>query len=180
MYIFINPSIHSWIHPLIHPSIHPLIHPSIYWSIHPSIHLSVVSPIDSSIHSSSSLIKLIYSLCYDNIHYLFEAIYAFGLLLDGKINNIYVKLQEQWFNTVIANLSVWIPVQLLNFRYILPQYQVLFSNVIGLFWNIYISKSLSSSSNSNSNRSNVDNGDDDDSDSDDDNSESKKDWHHKE
>jgi len=169
IYIFINPSIHSWIHPSIHSSIHPLIHPSIYWSIHPSIH---------TIH----LIKFIYSLCYDNIHYyFFQAIYAFGLLLDGKINNIYVKLQEQWFNTVIANLSVWIPVQLLNFRFILPQYQVLFSNVIGLFWNIYISKSLSSSnSNSNSNRSNVDNGDDDDSYSDDDNSESKKDWQHKE
>lgn len=38
--------------------------------------------------------------------------------------------------------------QVLNFRCIQPQYQVLFSNLVGLFWNIYISKSLSNPKNS--------------------------------
>ncbi|ETW01228.1 hypothetical protein H310_06814 [Aphanomyces invadans] len=49
------------------------------------------------------------------------------------------KLRQEWWPTVQANWIVWVPAQLLNFRFIRPSYQVLFSNVVSLFWNAYMS-----------------------------------------
>ena len=37
------------------------------------------------------------------------------------------------------NLMVWIPAQFLNFSFIPTKYNVLFSNMIGLAWNAYLS-----------------------------------------
>lgn len=52
-----------------------------------------------------------------------------------------VKLQIQncWWNTMKSNWMVWIPAQFLNFKVVPVHYQVLFSNMVGMFWNSYMS-----------------------------------------
>ncbi|KAF0695243.1 Aste57867_13935 [Aphanomyces stellatus] len=49
------------------------------------------------------------------------------------------KLNRDWWPAVQTNWVVWIPAQLCNFALVPPALQVLFSNVIGLFWNAYMS-----------------------------------------
>ena len=61
------------------------------------------------------------------------------LVLDGKPQEISMKLQNDWWPTTQANWSVWIPAQFINFRYVPPQFQVLFANFVGLVWNSYLS-----------------------------------------
>ena len=53
-----------------------------------------------------------------------------------KIKN---KLEVDLFDTVKTNWFVWIPAQIANFGLVGPKYQVLFSNMIGLGWNTYLS-----------------------------------------
>jgi hypothetical protein len=49
------------------------------------------------------------------------------------------KLQADVVTTVLTNNGVWIPAQLINLGLVPPQYQVLFANFVGLFWNTYLS-----------------------------------------
>jgi|UPI000581A19F peroxisomal membrane protein 2 len=44
---------------------------------------------------------------------------------------------------LVANWALWIPVQAFNFYTLPTKYQVLFSNVVGLLWNAYLSYSTS-------------------------------------
>ncbi len=63
-----------------------------------------------------------------------------ALTLEGKsFNEIMTKLKNEWAQTVQANWSIWTPAQFINFRFIDPKYQVLFSNCVGVVWNIYLS-----------------------------------------
>lgn len=57
------------------------------------------------------------------------------------------KGQKSWQNmkanfktTLTANWKVWTIPQLVNFKYIPPDYRVLFGNLVALWWNIYLSK----------------------------------------
>jgi protein Mpv17 len=49
------------------------------------------------------------------------------------------KLEKDLAHTVVANCSLWIPAQCINFALIPAQYQVLFANLVGLGWNTYLS-----------------------------------------
>jgi hypothetical protein len=49
------------------------------------------------------------------------------------------KLGSDWMSAVLANYSVWVPAQFLNFKFVPPGFQVLFSNFVGFGWNIYMS-----------------------------------------
>eukprot|EP00045_Choanoeca_perplexa_P001468 m.19820 g.19820 ORF g.19820 m.19820 type:complete len:250 (-) comp10962_c0_seq2:227-976(-) len=60
-------------------------------------------------------------------------------LLEGHADRITQQLSDDWFPTVVKNWQLWVPAQLLNFRFVGPAYQVLFSNMVGLFWTIYLS-----------------------------------------
>lgn len=62
-----------------------------------------------------------------------------NMLLLGKSDLIVAKLKEDWFHTVKANNALWIPAMIVNFGFVPAQYQVLFSNFVGLFWNCYLS-----------------------------------------
>ena len=55
------------------------------------------------------------------------------------MNQIIAKLRQDWIEVVKANYAVWVPAQYINFSRVPPQFQVLFANTIGLFWNIYLS-----------------------------------------
>lgn len=61
------------------------------------------------------------------------------LCLEGQPAKIGPKLRQDWWPTVQANWTVWIPAQVINFRFVPAPLQVLFSNVIGLVWNSYLS-----------------------------------------
>ena len=59
--------------------------------------------------------------------------------MEGRPEKIPSKLRSDWAGTVIANWSLWIPAQYINFKYIPIQFQVLFSNSVGFIWNLYLS-----------------------------------------
>eukprot|EP00730_Choanoeca_flexa_P008927 TRINITY_DN12558_c4_g1_i4.p1 TRINITY_DN12558_c4_g1~~TRINITY_DN12558_c4_g1_i4.p1 ORF type:complete len:233 (+),score=19.68 TRINITY_DN12558_c4_g1_i4:163-861(+) len=60
-------------------------------------------------------------------------------LLEGHSGRISHQLRHDWLPTVIKNWQLWVPAQAINFRFVAPAYQVLFSNMVGLFWTIYLS-----------------------------------------
>ncbi|KAJ0412655.1 hypothetical protein ATCC90586_002285 [Pythium insidiosum] len=61
------------------------------------------------------------------------------LTLEGVPEQIPSKLRQDWWSTVKVNWVVWVPAQLINFRFVPGNLQVLFANVVGLFWNSYLS-----------------------------------------
>lgn len=62
-------------------------------------------------------------------------------MLEGTPEKIPDKIKNDLLQTVAMNYAVWIPSQFLNFKYIPPHYQVLWANVVGFFWNVYLSMS---------------------------------------
>jgi hypothetical protein len=61
------------------------------------------------------------------------------LCLDGTPELIMSKLKQDLVPTVIANWSLWIPGQLLNFYFVPPSLTLLASNMIALIWCTYLS-----------------------------------------
>ena len=54
-------------------------------------------------------------------------------------NGIPTRLQETLPEVIPMNWAVWGPAQLINFRFVPQTYQVLFANMVSLFWNAYLS-----------------------------------------
>jgi len=54
---------------------------------------------------------------------------------EGSVKNVKDKIWE----VMIANWKVWTVPQLMNFAVVPAEYRVLFRNVVGLFWNVYLS-----------------------------------------
>jgi len=50
------------------------------------------------------------------------------------------KMRTTWGKTVVSNWLLWVPAQMLNFLIVPPQLQLLYANVVGLGWNVYLSK----------------------------------------
>ncbi|WIA15471.1 hypothetical protein OEZ85_002111 [Tetradesmus obliquus] len=59
--------------------------------------------------------------------------------LDGKSDKVIDTLKADLPSAIKANWALWVPAQFLNFRFVPAQYQVLFSNVVALAWNVYLS-----------------------------------------
>jgi len=61
--------------------------------------------------------------------------------LEGTTNltEIRTRLEANFMDTLKTNWMLWIPAQLINFGFMPAKYQVLFSNVVGLAWNTYLS-----------------------------------------
>lgn len=62
-------------------------------------------------------------------------------MLEGKSweTEIKVALVQDVPDAYITNLGIWIPAQLVNFRYVPGKWQVLVSNCVGFVWNSYLS-----------------------------------------
>lgn len=56
-----------------------------------------------------------------------------------KPANLAPRLQENIPSILVANWTLWIPAQVLNFHFVPVKYQVLFSNFVALAWNAYLS-----------------------------------------
>ena len=65
--------------------------------------------------------------------------------MEGKHEQINDKLSKDWLPTLMTNYSVWIPAQLINFKVVPPQLRVLWANVVGFFWSIYLSNAANKS-----------------------------------
>lgn len=61
------------------------------------------------------------------------------LLLNGTPELIVPKLRQDLASTVVANWSLWIPGQFVNFRFVPPQLTLPFSNILALVWSTYLS-----------------------------------------
>ncbi|TDH66712.1 hypothetical protein CCR75_006573 [Bremia lactucae] len=59
--------------------------------------------------------------------------------LEGHADDIQDKLRADWWPLTKANWVIWVPAQIINFRFVPATMQVLFSNVMGLVWNSYLS-----------------------------------------
>uniref|UniRef100_A0A383VBB4 Uncharacterized protein n=1 Tax=Tetradesmus obliquus TaxID=3088 RepID=A0A383VBB4_TETOB len=59
--------------------------------------------------------------------------------VDGKSDKVIETLKADLPSAIKANWALWVPAQFLNFRFVPAQYQVLFSNVVALAWNVYFS-----------------------------------------
>jgi peroxisomal membrane protein 2 len=54
------------------------------------------------------------------------------------------RIQATMPTVMVANWTLWIPAQSFNFAMIPLRYQVLYSNVVSLLWNVYLSHSQTS------------------------------------
>ena len=61
------------------------------------------------------------------------------LLLEGNKEKIPEKVRSDWFNTLLANYTIWVPAQFINFSVIPAPLRVLWANMVGFFWSIYLS-----------------------------------------
>ena len=61
-------------------------------------------------------------------------------LLEGKdVDQVLLALRHTLPTTIVANWGLWVPAQIINFRFVPGKYQVLFSNFVGFVWNAYLS-----------------------------------------
>jgi len=58
-----------------------------------------------------------------------------------KLSTLGTRLQNNIPSIVVANWVLWIPAQMINFKFVRVEYQVLFSNAVALIWNAYLSYS---------------------------------------
>jgi len=65
----------------------------------------------------------------------FTAIFA----TEGRLDQLENHLRENYVDAVKVNWMMWIPAQIINFKFVPPQLQVLFANFVALFWNSYLS-----------------------------------------
>lgn len=92
--------------------------------------------------AGTSLLPTLQRLALDQLVFaplFIPAFFSANLVLQGRPELIMAKIRNDWVPTVIANYAVWVPAQFINFRFVPQIHQVLFSNSVGFFWNIYMS-----------------------------------------
>ncbi|XP_047323263.1 protein SYM1 [Impatiens glandulifera] len=88
--------------------------------------------------ASGALIRLLVDQCVFSP--IFIGVFMTSLMiLEGRSSQVVPKLKQEWVSSLIANWQLWIPFQFLNFRFVPPQFQVLFANVVALVWNVILS-----------------------------------------
>ena len=61
------------------------------------------------------------------------------LMNGGSLKDVEARVEGHYINTLKMNLVVWPAAMLVNFKYIPLQYQVLYANLVGFIWTIYLS-----------------------------------------
>jgi protein Mpv17 len=92
----------------------------------------------------NSVISTVYRVACDQLIFapfcIIPAFFAFAQILDGTPERIPDKLRADWATTMVANFSLWVPAQLINFKLVPAPFQVLFANMVGLLWSVYLSE----------------------------------------
>jgi hypothetical protein len=60
-------------------------------------------------------------------------------VLEGKPGEAVPKLKQDWKDAIVANWKLWPVFQFVNFRFVPPEQRVLFSSMVSLIWNTYLS-----------------------------------------
>jgi protein Mpv17 len=91
----------------------------------------------------TSVISTVYRVACDQLIFapfcIIPAFFSFAQILDGTPEQIPDKLRADWATTMVANFSLWVPAQLINFKLVPAPFQVLFANMVGLLWSVYLS-----------------------------------------
>lgn len=61
------------------------------------------------------------------------------ILFGNGMKSVNHRLQNDFPDVIKINWMVWIPTQIVNFQFVPFQFRMLFSQVIALFWNCYLS-----------------------------------------
>ena len=61
------------------------------------------------------------------------------ILMGNGISGVISKIEADFTSMLLANWSVWIPAQFVNFYFMPLNYRVVFIQVVALFWNMYVS-----------------------------------------
>lgn len=72
--------------------------------------------------------------------------FSLNMILNGQMDAIPKKLEEDLLPTMVTNYSVWVPAQIINFKFVPIPMRVLWANLVGFFWNIYLSNAANTSS----------------------------------
>lgn len=65
---------------------------------------------------------------------------ACNMTLEGRRpRDVQAALRADYPNLLVANWALWTPAQLVTFGLVPPKFQVLFSNMVGFVWNVYLS-----------------------------------------
>ena len=60
--------------------------------------------------------------------------------LEGKgVEGGWVKFKDTWWEVFVVGSSFWPVANMVNFKYVKPQYRLVYLNVAGLAWNSYLS-----------------------------------------
>jgi len=84
------------------------------------------------------------AICVLNDQVLFAPIFlsayltAYTLCM-ARVSELQPKTRYLFGEILGVNYFFWVPVQWINFAYVLPRYNVLFSNVAAVVWNSYLS-----------------------------------------
>lgn len=63
--------------------------------------------------------------------------FTLSSLLQG--HSVVHKLEEDFLPTMVSNYTLWVPAQVINFRFVPVPLRVLWANAVGFFWSIYLS-----------------------------------------
>ncbi|OMJ78960.1 hypothetical protein SteCoe_21134 [Stentor coeruleus] len=64
------------------------------------------------------------------------------LMNGGSWEDVKSRVQKNYLNALQMNLLVWPAAMIINFKYVPLDFQVLFSNVVGFFWSMYLSYAI--------------------------------------
>jgi protein Mpv17 len=70
---------------------------------------------------------------------LYVLFFLYTGLFDGNIEHVPKKIKNDLVPLVIAQLKLWPVALLINFQFVPLKFQVLFSNLVALMWNVYFS-----------------------------------------
>lgn len=99
--------------------------------------------LDARIRSTKPLTRTLEKVFIDQI--VFAPLFLGGLISiigftqHRDVERIKTKLQNEYFDILKSNYYVWPWVQLINFRFVPLNYQVLLAQVVAVMWNIYVS-----------------------------------------
>ncbi|RYE99658.1 MAG: Mpv17/PMP22 family protein [Methanobacteriota archaeon] len=64
---------------------------------------------------------------------------SLGAMETGRLQTGMDRTRENFFPVLVRNWMIWPAVQFMNFKYLPPQFQVLFVNFVSFFWSMYVS-----------------------------------------
>eukprot|EP00188_Purpureofilum_apyrenoidigerum_P004640 Plantae.Rhodophyta-Purpureofilum_apyrenoidigerum.ctg5383.p1 GENE.Plantae.Rhodophyta-Purpureofilum_apyrenoidigerum.ctg5383~~Plantae.Rhodophyta-Purpureofilum_apyrenoidigerum.ctg5383.p1 ORF type:complete len:204 (+),score=34.28 Plantae.Rhodophyta-Purpureofilum_apyrenoidigerum.ctg5383:90-701(+) len=66
-------------------------------------------------------------------------LFAYVVFLEGKgMQGVKAKLKADWATTVANSWLLWLPTQIVNFRYVPESYRLLVVSAVAFVWNIYL------------------------------------------